>query len=627
MTIASTSTSQQFPCNGTTTQFSFANKVFLSTDLVVTLIDTGGNQWPFTNFANVSLGLSYTVQNVDVDTGCLVVMSAAPANGWTLDVRSAIANLQTTSVKNQGAFFPELHEEFFDKATRFVQDLLRKTYTFGIHGPDIENTPWTPLPIAASRAGYGLVFDSNGLPTLGAPNSVGSITGALVAGLLNVLVSTPVTNDRLLQAAETAAGVTPTNYAYAPLDCRRYGLTTTDGVGSTNATAINNAMAVANKLGGGICTLPPGSFNINAVLSGYTNVFLQGHGMAMGQSTNPDFANAGGTTIVQLNASADVIDFVNTSTCGLRDISLTVGAGGNGVMWESTSGSPAYFQLQNVSVNLAANSAGIGVYLNNTGSTALFFPRLKNVAVTGGSETAYGTKTSFRFGNPSSTSVVVYGSFEDLLANGVQTAYDLQKVNSCKFSGLVTYNIGNTGCAIKGTNATNNQMFGVEFEPGTISTQYINWGASCADNYVFVCDSAMTPSQYVDNGTNNQLFGDDGSGGITNKFGMAANLFDVRRLVLGLNASPGGTPLSLYYAQTVTLSPGAVAAGSSVDTSFSISGVLQTDNVIVTPENGLESGLAWGGYAISGAVRIRVINATTGSITPASRTWNVIVMR
>lgn len=168
MTISSLVTSEQLPANGVATQFSFPNKIFAATDLVVTLIDTLGNLYAFTNFANAATGLSYTVQNVDVDTGCLVVFSGPPTNGWTVDIRSATPDTQSTSIKNQGIFLPELHEEAFDRAVRQVQDLTRQAYTYGIHGPDLEKVPWTALPAAGIRAGQALLFDSNGLPTVGA---------------------------------------------------------------------------------------------------------------------------------------------------------------------------------------------------------------------------------------------------------------------------------------------------------------------------------------------------------------------------------------------------------------------------------------------------------------------------
>lgn len=178
MTISQTLTSQQLPCNGVATQFNFNNKIFAPTDLVVTLIDLLGNLYSFSNggsgnvFSNVATGLSYTVFNIDVDAGCYIVFSGAPTNGWTCDMRTDTPELQSTSIKNQGAFLPELHEEFFDKIVRIVQDDFRQTYTFAIHGPDIESVPWPTLPIASARKGQALIFDPvTGLPTLGAPSS------------------------------------------------------------------------------------------------------------------------------------------------------------------------------------------------------------------------------------------------------------------------------------------------------------------------------------------------------------------------------------------------------------------------------------------------------------------------
>src|SRR5271154_1481311 len=127
MTISSTTTQTLTPCNGTTTNFAFANKIFSAADLFVTLIDIPGNLYAFiasgTNtFTNATTGLSYTVFNIDVDGGCFIVFSAAPTNLWQLDMRTAIAELQSTSIKNQGSFYPELHEEFFDRITREMQD-------------------------------------------------------------------------------------------------------------------------------------------------------------------------------------------------------------------------------------------------------------------------------------------------------------------------------------------------------------------------------------------------------------------------------------------------------------------------------------------------------------------------
>lgn len=224
MTIASTVTDQQYTCNGATTQFSWPNKIFANTDLVVTLYDLSGNAYAFTNFFNALTGLSYTVQNVDVDSGCLVIFSSAPTFGWTLDIRSATPQQQSTSIKNQGVFFPESLEEGLDRLTRVTQDLTRLTYTYGIHGPDSETTPWPALPGPSVRKGYGLVFDAaTGLPEIGFLTAQ-IVTQGLMAPLLNP--QTP---------AEIAQTVTPTNYVYGSYDVRREGADQTGATDSTSA--------------------------------------------------------------------------------------------------------------------------------------------------------------------------------------------------------------------------------------------------------------------------------------------------------------------------------------------------------------------------------------------------------
>lgn len=315
MTIASLTSQIQSPCNGVTTQFAFGNKIFLAADLIATLIDTLGNLYPFTltgfnTFSNAATGLSYTVNNIDVDAGCFIAFNVAPTNGWTLDLRTAIAELQPTSIKNQGSFLPELHEEFFDKATRMLQDLYRKTYTFGIHGPDIENTPWTQLPSAAQRASTQLLFDNNGLPTVGIQSPT-TVTGAIIANLLNQITAIAPTADKVRTAAETTAGIVPTNFSI-PSHATGFVLPERYGaVGNGNSSdlvnaaldtaAINNAITIASATGCPIVlsrhyiaipgTAQAGAANYNcafALKSGVTFLGQSGGSIKMqdGYSTN-----------------------------------------------------------------------------------------------------------------------------------------------------------------------------------------------------------------------------------------------------------------------------------------------------------------------------------------------------
>lgn len=229
MTIAAATPSFiQTPGNGTATIFAFPFKIFQATDLVVGFVVSGG----YTIQAS-----GFTVQNVDVNGGGQVMFSTAPPSGTTVDIRSNTPQTQPTEFANLGAFFPETHTEAFDRVTRELQDLTRTAYTFGIHGPDQESTPWPPLPTIAVRKGQQLIFDpTTGLPTVGVP-STQVITQGLLAPFLNLQIT----------AAESAAGVTPANLGYAPYTAPRYGVVF-DGV-TDNTTALNQAIAACIQAG------------------------------------------------------------------------------------------------------------------------------------------------------------------------------------------------------------------------------------------------------------------------------------------------------------------------------------------------------------------------------------------
>lgn len=96
-----------------------------------------------------------------------------------------------------------------------------------------------------------------------------------VADLEALSSAQPVLESLARTAAEIAAGVTPSNYAYAPLDARRYGLSVTNSA-SSNSTALQAAVNVAEEAGGGTVTLPPGTFDIDAPIVVAASVSLQG---------------------------------------------------------------------------------------------------------------------------------------------------------------------------------------------------------------------------------------------------------------------------------------------------------------------------------------------------------------
>ena len=95
--------------------------------------------------------------------------------------------------------------------------------------------------------------------------ATGTTTPTAVAAYMAGLTTTPVLASYARTAAEIAAGVTPTNYSYAPGDIRRYGASTAS---SDNSGAINAALSVWTASGVfGVVCIPPGTWNVAAGIS------------------------------------------------------------------------------------------------------------------------------------------------------------------------------------------------------------------------------------------------------------------------------------------------------------------------------------------------------------------------
>lgn len=171
MTIsAALPTFVQLPGNGVALVFAAPMKCFQSTDVKVGFVVGGAYSQQFSGFS---------IDNIDNNGGFTVTFAVAPPLGTTVDIRTNTPQVQPTDFANLGSYLPENSTECFDRLTREIQDLTRLTFQFGVHGPDTESTPWPALGSAALRANNSLIFDTNGLPTIGALTTV-PLTAALV---------------------------------------------------------------------------------------------------------------------------------------------------------------------------------------------------------------------------------------------------------------------------------------------------------------------------------------------------------------------------------------------------------------------------------------------------------------
>lgn len=114
MTIASTTSRARFSGNGATTQFPLPFRVLDATHVVVRRI-TGDTATVLT------LGSDFSVIGVGGVLNASVTLTAPLPAGSALLVVRQVPVLQPTDIKNQGAFFPSIHEDVFDRLTMIDQ--------------------------------------------------------------------------------------------------------------------------------------------------------------------------------------------------------------------------------------------------------------------------------------------------------------------------------------------------------------------------------------------------------------------------------------------------------------------------------------------------------------------------
>ena len=344
MTVASSITSIQYPRNGVTTQWSFPNKIFAAADL--TVIDLDGSSPPIVTA--LVLGTDYTVSNVDIDAGCTVITTVPGILGHTLDIRSNTANTQSTSIKNQGSFLPDLHEEFFDRITREVQDLKRLAYLFAVHGPDTESTPWPSVGTAAARANTNLGFDASGNLAL----NIAVVTGSLSASSIGQFLYPIYTGE---------VGATALQYIWG--DVRRYG-GTLDGV--TDCVA---AMVSAAASGGLILIAGPMALS-SASLATLPNqaIALKSGTTIRGQVGSP--ITITGTTACNVFRSTDQSD-ITMLDCAF--VGNNVGTATTGYLWQIVGSAAATKASRNwrmIRCGLENFAGYYWVYLDNTAAVS-----------------------------------------------------------------------------------------------------------------------------------------------------------------------------------------------------------------------------------------------------------------
>lgn len=177
MSISSSTSRNDFVGNGVTSVFSYTFDIFLDTDLLITVRDTDDNE------TTLTLTTDYTVSGAGdsgggdvtlVDAGQSWITSGALTTDYKLTIRRVVPLTQLTDIRNQGDFFPEVHEDQFDKLVQIdqqQQDELDRSCKNPETVPTSEFDPTLPGDIAT--ADKSLITNSSGTGfTLGLTGAV-----------------------------------------------------------------------------------------------------------------------------------------------------------------------------------------------------------------------------------------------------------------------------------------------------------------------------------------------------------------------------------------------------------------------------------------------------------------------
>jgi hypothetical protein len=164
MTVATSVNKAQFLGSGSAGPFTFNMKFFANTEISVVHVDESDIETVLVE------GTDYTLTGAGAAVGGAVTLTDALASGEGLTVVRTLPLTQTTSIRNQGAFYPEIHEDTFDRLTMMVQQI------------DDDAGRSIKMPLSASgdftvpsgdRADKVLGFDTSGAPVFVAMSGEG----------------------------------------------------------------------------------------------------------------------------------------------------------------------------------------------------------------------------------------------------------------------------------------------------------------------------------------------------------------------------------------------------------------------------------------------------------------------
>ncbi|MFH4822966.1 hypothetical protein ABCG99_01330 [Klebsiella pneumoniae] len=142
MTVSTQVSRNEYTGNGATTQYDFTFRILDKSHLLVQTMDTSEN------IVTLTLGTDYTVTGVNRYNGGKVVLTSALPAGYKISIERSTPVTQEASIRNQGGFFPEIHEDALDKLTMLVQQAYGWWSGLSLRKPSCSLTITTRLTTA-----------------------------------------------------------------------------------------------------------------------------------------------------------------------------------------------------------------------------------------------------------------------------------------------------------------------------------------------------------------------------------------------------------------------------------------------------------------------------------------------
>jgi hypothetical protein len=347
VTVTTTLDRQYFNGDGANTVFPFNVRFFSNDQIYVSLIAPDGTLTPQT------LTTHYTLTGAGQANGGTVTMLVPPpltVPATRLFVQRILAQTQTTSIRNQGRFFPEVHENVFDRLTMLIQQALSSLsnalqLTFGQIGWDFRgykgfnlgaptnptdaatkgyvdtssagNNAYTdqamthavragevisPLAPAASRANKLLAFDGFGNPVAVNPSSAPVGNAASVSWVRGLII------DSIVSVQQALDGAAVNIWEFAGLVVSR--------PNPADPTTWNWSPALAAGLAGwGSVDVSRGIFGFDADVAGPAGSKITGDGALIFRAGRILYSGVSGFSISGVSAISLVGEAIRVANC------------------------------------------------------------------------------------------------------------------------------------------------------------------------------------------------------------------------------------------------------------------------------------------------------------------------